>query len=206
MTNPSPQPRVVGTECYSLRRHDQERRYAELIKRQRDLRWPAPRTVHTGSSAIALDLPASTRDVEVAIERSRRILDLKHGWDDEDALPCIDAWHRAIAFLRCQAEWAARHFSLALPAPEIMPLASGSVDLHWDTEEYELLINVPGDPKQPATFYGDDRGSQHVKGALVPEAADEGLLQWITRRLSRNGRKSTSLTQIVSTSEYIGNT
>lgn len=187
----------VGTERY-LSPH--ARRYAGVIGRQHAMRGPIARSVDTVGSH------GNTRDVEVAIERSRGILELRRGWDDEDALPCGDAWHRAVAFLRRQAEWAARHKDFSLPAPEIMPLASGSIDLHWDTPEYELLINVPGDSEQPATFYGDDRGRQHVKGTLIPNAVDEDLLLWITRRLIRNGRGSTSPTPIISTSEYIGST
>lgn len=185
--------RSVGTEQYATRH---AHRYADLVGRH----WPIPKSVDT------VEPRTSTRDIEAAIEKSRRILDLKRGWDDEDALPCVDAWRRATAFLRGQAEWAAQHMDFSLQAPEIMPLASGSIDLHWDTPDYELLINVPGDPKQPATFYGDDRGRQHVKGTLAPDSVDEDLLQWITRRLSRNGRRSTSPTRTSSTSEYIGST
>jgi hypothetical protein len=62
--------------------------------------------------------------------------------------------------------------------PYIQPGPAGSVDLHWKTSERELLINVPADPAESITFYGDDYGEGVLKGAIEPGRAPVGLLLW----------------------------
>jgi hypothetical protein len=53
-----------------------------------------------------------------------------------------------------------------LPAPAILPGPNGSIDLHWKTPRFELLVNVPREEANPATFYGDDYGSLCIRGNL----------------------------------------
>ena len=130
--------------------------------------------------------------VERAIDASRRILDLNPGWDDEGALTCTQAWHRATDFLRRQARWVFDHLGVVLDGPELLPLSDGSIDMHWDLGSCELLINVPSDESRPASFYGDDRGALNIKGTLFTETFNEGLLQWLAARQPRDGRESTS--------------
>ncbi len=153
-------------------------RYAQLVRQ------------HFVKEADAAEAPPTP--LERAIEASRRILDLKPGWDGENAVPCAQAWHRATEYLRRQAQWAFERLGVVLDAPDLMPLADGSVDIHWDIGPCELLINVPSDTNRPASFYGDDRGSLNIKGTLATETCNEGLLQWLAARQPRNGRESTS--------------
>lgn len=172
-----------------LRTHDDDTRrqlrYADLFRKQLVSHGGMTR----GADAAEVRLTPCDR----AIEGTRWILVLKPGWDGESALPCVQAWHRATEYLRRQAHWVMDRFGVMLDAPDVMPLADGSIDIHWDSETCELLINVPPDANRPASFYGDDRGSLHIKGTLATEAFNEGLLQWLTARQPRNGRESTSL-------------
>jgi len=161
-------------------------RYAHLVR---------PQFVSHGPVVREADAQQPRRSpVEQSIEASRWILDLKAGWDDESALPCVEAWHRATEYLLRQAKWLFDHLGAVLPAPDLMPLADGSVDIHWDSVPCELLINVPSDTGRPASFYGDDRGSLHIKGTLATDSFNEGLLQWLAARQPRSGPESTSPT------------
>lgn len=136
--------------------------------------------------------------VERAIDASRWILDLKSNWDGERAVSCDAAWHRATEYLRRQVRWVFERLGATLEAPELMPLADGSIDIHWETPACELLINVPSDASRPASFYGDDRGELNIKGTLATESFNEGLLQWLAARQPSGGRESTSRTTTAS--------
>jgi len=132
--------------------------------------------------------------VKKAVEDSRWILALTPGWDDESARTCEGAWRRATAHLLLSAAWVGDHLHARLPAPVIMPLADGSIDLHWKTSSRELLINVPEGPAQGATYYGDGHATQPVRGDFDPAGIHEELLNWLLTPTI--GRPSTSLTQI----------
>lgn len=50
---------------------------------------------------------------------------------------------------------------------------------NWQTDGRELLGNVPVDADKPATFYGDDRAQNVVKGSIDIAAHNEWLLLWL---------------------------
>jgi len=123
--------------------------------------------------------------IEMAIRGSRSILDLASDWDDAGASTCSEStWKRATTFLRDHANWAYRHQGVIIPPPAILPGPDGSIDLHWRTTTYELLVNVPGTTGRPASFYGDDYRSLSIKGTINPELPNRGLIAWLTDRVS----------------------
>jgi hypothetical protein len=130
-------------------------------------------------------MPASLEGIEEEIGRSRRILDLPEDWDEEGAVGYSeDTWARAIQYLRRQALACWFHQGVAIPRPRIGPGPAGSIDIHWQTASYELLINVPRDESARATFYGDDYGALSIKGTFDPSAQPAGhlaLVSWLTR-------------------------
>lgn len=65
-----------------------------------------------------------------------------------------------------------------VPTPAVGPGPKGSVDLHWLTDQFELLINIPSDPEEPLPYYGDDFGVEKVKGTIVPGAPSSFLAAW----------------------------
>lgn len=122
--------------------------------------------------------------LESEIERSRWILNLPENWDGEGAAAYTKwTWQRAIVFLKQQAEHV-RECGSELDIPKILPGPEGSIDLHWDKQDYELLINIPSDPQRRATFYGDDRISLQIKGTLDTSTFTLGLVEWLVSRKS----------------------
>jgi len=115
--------------------------------------------------------------IENAIVRSRWLLELKEGWDEEGS-PSIDksTWEVAASFLRRQAH----HFTI-IPVPHIMPGSDGSIDIHWKTERFELLVNISKGPVFVVSFYGDDYGRSKIEGELDPtsESAYLPLISWL---------------------------
>ena len=126
---------------------------------------------------------ASTADLLGSeIERSRWILGLPENWDDEGSETYSSStWQRAVAFLKQQAAYL-REFGGELDMPRILPGPEGSIDLHWEKSDYELLINIPKDPQRRAAFYGDDRVSLQIKGTLDTSTLNLGLVEWLVSR------------------------
>ena len=65
-------------------------------------------------------------------------------------------------------------------APRILPGPEGSIDLHWQVGDRELLPNVPADQAAPASYFGDSSTGEVVKGSLYMSKSNEWLLLWLT--------------------------
>lgn len=125
-------------------------------------------------------LPPDLEHIEEAIRRSRLILEIE---PDEDAGvpgPYGEAvLDRAAEFLRKHALWLWTSHGVVIDAPRLEPGPNGSIDIHWKTPCYELLVNIPREPSALAGFYGDDYGSISIEGTLDPSASNRGLLMWL---------------------------
>ena len=102
--------------------------------------------------------------------------------EDEEALGfSSEALVRAKAFLLTQSKQFRKICGYFPPAPRIGPGPRGSVDLYWKEKDWELLINVPLESTKLATFYGDDYGSQKIKGSFAPSSFHYGIIPWLIR-------------------------
>jgi hypothetical protein len=129
---------------------------------------PQPRQEPIPPDAGVLALPENPA-LESAIERSRWMLDLQENWDEEGSPPIAEAtWDVAASFLRRQAEIYWRHHVAVIPVPHIAPGSDGSIDIHWKTDRFELLVNIYQGPDFTAGFYGEDCGRSKIKGKLDP--------------------------------------
>ena len=64
--------------------------------------------------------------------------------------------------------------------PQINPGPDGSIDLFWDQPTLELLVNIPANSTQEASFYGEDRRS-HIKGSFDTSERGIGVVFWLMR-------------------------
>ena len=110
------------------------------------------------------------------------LLQLEDDWDTEGS-PAIaeESWNRAVEWLKNHAIQIWRSHGSEIDPPDIGPGPDGSIDLHWDFPEYELLINFPADPDAMADCYGDDRGAIRFKATFDPRITNEGLLLWLKK-------------------------
>jgi hypothetical protein len=127
-------------------------------------------------------LPTALRHIRDAIEESKQLLELQDDWDEEGSLAIEEAvWRRAANFLTRYARFVWSRFGKKLDAPDITPGPDGSIDLHWNQNEYEMLVNIRRDPTAMAGFYGDDRGNISIKGTFDPDSLNEGLILWLKK-------------------------
>ncbi len=115
------------------------------------------------------------------INASRSITSLSTDWDEAgSSAVTTETWERATELIKRHAEFLWSRRGIILPSPRILPGPDGSVDIHWKTTQRELLLNVPANPTESATYYGDDFGSDRKKGDIQPGALDMSLFLWLT--------------------------
>ena len=128
-------------------------------------------------------LPKELEAVARAIDKSRSIIELQTNWDGEGS-PGYSAqtWSRATNYLARTALACWREFRVVIPPPWITPGPEGSIDLHWQTDEYELLVNLPASSSEDAAFYGDHKEGLYIEGKFDPETNGIGrmaLVAWL---------------------------
>jgi hypothetical protein len=113
------------------------------------------------------------------IERSREMLTWGDDWDEEGSPHFEEAtWRRAVNLLDRHARLLLDR-GVILPTPRILPGPNASIDLHWETNQRELLINVPPEDA-PSNYYGETAGKNSIKGKIDPDKADLFLFSWLT--------------------------
>jgi len=123
--------------------------------------------------------PPRNEELQTEIEKAKKILELTNDWDGQGAESyASDTFDRAITFLAAHSDFL-KQFGLALPVPHIGAGPNGSIDLHWKSASWELLVNVPADMTKMASFYGDNYGVQKIKGSVDPKTCNPGLAAWL---------------------------
>ena len=94
-------------------------------------------------------------------EAKERILRLEEDWDDAGC-PAY----------KSETLDAAAQFLYQIDNPEainvrIAPASEGSIDLHWKTDKFELLINFH--PNNSVSYYGDDYNGNLIRGGSCPK-------------------------------------
>lgn len=118
------------------------------------------------------------------LNSSRHILALKHNWDGEGALPFQKAtFDKAFELLIGFARYAFDQYTMTLPLPRVLPGPEGSVDLHWKTQNYEFLLNVPAEGTF-STYYGNNARGEEVNGKLLVSnlGRNHGLFLWLDQQ------------------------
>ena len=163
------------TRWQDPKRHSQIEDWVPRTSRLSHESWAA-------ESGLEGTLPPQLQEVEEAIRGSEKILQLKDDWDEEGSPGYkLETWQRAVDFVRVHCYKAWRISGKPVPAPIIFPGPDGSIDIHWRTGEFELLVNVPADSSNPATFYGDNYDDICIKGTVVISRENLGILQWLMR-------------------------
>jgi hypothetical protein len=120
--------------------------------------------------------------LEATIEESRTILQLEDDFDGMGSPHYSETtWQRAVLFVRLQWEEYVRLFCEPMPIPAIQPGPHGSIDVFWETLDFDLLVNIPPALNQEAEFSGDRNGKRRFDGTLNPALPNRGLVSWLAR-------------------------
>lgn len=115
--------------------------------------------------------------IQVAIEASRKLLELAPDWDDDGAQPISDrTWSAMAELLRGLARSAHRRSGTIIPVPSITPCSDGSIDLFWKQGGRKVLVNVKVLDSSKYSYYGEFDG-QDVRGGFADLARGLPLLE-----------------------------
>jgi hypothetical protein len=131
-------------------------------------------------------LPPEMNSLLNTINKSRSLLELKDNWDGEGSVGYAEAtWLRARNFLMRNAVRLYQSQKKSFDPPEFEPGPNGSIDLHWKTDARELLVNVPADPQETISYYGDDRvedTENAIRGKNIEGSTNtEWIFLWLTQ-------------------------
>lgn len=101
--------------------------------------------------------------------------------DEEEPAILPAAFARAKTFLRAQSYQMRKGFCNFPPLPRISSGPNGSVDLHWDGPNGELLVNIP-EGSAPATYYGESGSVNRTKGSFDPNSWDLVVYTWLSKK------------------------
>jgi hypothetical protein len=109
------------------------------------------------------DVPKYLIDIKNTIESSKEILDLKYNWDDNGAIPINPViFERVKHFLESYAERIYEVCGKILKMPDIVPVKDGSIDLEWNLENSNFLINFKNTTEEIAFYYGEYKDDDEV--------------------------------------------
>lgn len=112
-------------------------------------------------------LPRQLSSIFEAIEKSRYILRLKENCDDENSTEYdFDVWKKTILFVAKLSTKIYKTCGQIIKSPKIYHGPNGSIDVYWENESFNLLINIP--KKGLGTFYGDNYGNNKSEGFFDP--------------------------------------
>ena len=134
-----------------------------------------------------LSTPCRASELEAEIQCAEEtILGHESDWDGEGGGAYSEVtFSRAASLLRLYQAQLRGSSGSSIPVPSIGPAADGSIDLFWANEYGKLLINIPADSGELATYAGTDSMSQKAKGSFDTARFNQGIAGWLTTLLGR---------------------
>ena len=121
-------------------------------------------------------------NLQKTIEQSKSILSLGPNWDDNGALPISEkTWNKAINFItdiQNSLDYL-EVFREIMPVPVIGPCANGSIDIHWSSKNWSLLINVSENDGIDSDYYGEIKDTMSIKGTFDSSKLIDGQGNYI---------------------------
>ena len=116
----------------------------------------------------------------------QHILGLKDCWgeDDKNKKFRSKSWDRAEKFLGKIIESSKIRVS-KFPIPKILPVSDNSIDLSWKCKEFELLVNIPKNPKEHIEYSGEEfkLNNPEIDGHDTFDSVVKVLSAWLSKIL-----------------------
>lgn len=101
------------------------------------------------------------------------MIDTRHRFEQfaesgmEDYVPYDEAsWNRAVTFVMRGGSRLWKQHGIRVEPPELFPTTGGGIDIEWESDGDDLLIHVPPDEAESATYYGKDGAGHVIKESL----------------------------------------
>ena len=121
-------------------------------------------------------LPVIFKELTNQIEASISLLNLKDNWDEEGSEGYRESTLiKSVDFLTKYALWIWEMMEIVIDTPKFLPGPNGSIDLFWEKDNYDLLINIPVPPNNIAGFYGDNKKDTQIEGKFNLKSYNQGI-------------------------------
>lgn len=112
------------------------------------------------------------------------ILGLENNWDGEDSKKIdIQTVKRSNQFINAISSNLLRYISSETHLPLFLPSGKGSIDIQWDTEFFELSVNIPEDYKTPIAIYAEDNRKNEIELHGEDWINNKVLLNWLKKTM-----------------------
>ena len=145
------------------------------------LEWQAEREEIKAWESIESNFDSDLLEAEIE-SAHEKLTALTDNWDGEGSAEYkTETVNSAAEFLMSQDRLLRELCGTSLPVPQINPGPDGSIDLFWKQPTWELLVNVPENANESASFYGEDLTGHTIKGSLDPSVPNLGVIMWLIK-------------------------
>jgi len=117
-------------------------------------------------------------------EKRNYILNLPDNWDGYGAQPFNEGTlNRAYSLIEniLSHFW----FIIGISIPLIQPVADSSIDINWETDKFELLINISSESNKQVNLYGEKLNSpeEEIEMSIPYDLVETVIIQWLKKIL-----------------------
>ena len=116
-------------------------------------------------------------------KRVNHILNLSENWDDNGAEKFKKETLERVSNLLKKILQELWDQMVDVPFPLISPVPDGSVDINWETDKFELLINVPAKDNLLVNLYGErmSHPEDEVEVRINYDMATQYVIPWLIK-------------------------
>ena len=106
---------------------------------------------------------------------------LKDNWDSKGSKGFDnEIWNKVSKLLR-EILFYLWENMIEVPIPAILPCSDGSIDINWETEKFELLVNIPPDNQELVNIYGEKPGHKEdeIEVRIKFDLVKPVIIEWL---------------------------
>jgi len=164
---------------YQRKATSEKEKLVEIISGNSNERLSISNNLHLkfGGKVIGY-IPKLLISIYEEIEKSKYILELKENWNDDGGVGYdFEVWKKAILFISKLSTRIYKSYGQIIRAPKIYHGPNGSIDVFWENESFNLLINIPKNGL--GTFYGDNYGNNKSEGFFDPTIINSTIFPFL---------------------------
>lgn len=135
-------------------------------------------------------LPSELKNISVAIEKSKYLLKLEEGWDEEEALPTtLETFLNSINFIVKYSTYIVKEFDgVIIEPPDVDILKDGSIAINWEMPLATFTIIFDREPCEFSFYYAKDKKNPiPLKyGIDINKSVDKYTALWMATNLKSN--------------------
>ncbi|HEC37387.1 hypothetical protein LCGC14_0594750 [marine sediment metagenome] len=160
---------------------------ANWIEPKKSFNWvsvtPALRNLKTSHTFGKLD---KRGELNTTLEKYKNyILNLSSNWDGYGAQPINEeTLKRAYSLIENILQYF-RDKMIEISIPLVQPVPDGSIDINWENDSFELLINISSETDKQVNLYGEKINSpeEEIEMHIPYDLVESMIIKWLKKNL-----------------------